>query len=102
MGTPSNPVNTGDFESRVRTAYFLARLASSTTTWRPSSPPYCTHSSDSSLDSAALMVPSTGSPVSTSVRPSAAAAVRYAVVPSEDQSPGTSSTSAGWSSALEG
>ena len=44
------------------------------------------------------MVPSTGSPVSTRVSPSAAAAVRNAVVPSVDQSPGASSTAAGWSS----
>ena len=79
-------------------AYLPARMASSTTTWRPSSPPYCTHISDSSSASTALMVPSTGSPVSTRVRPSGAAAVRKAAVPSVDQSPGASSTPAGRSS----
>ena len=41
------------------------------------------------------MVPSTGSPVSTRVRPSDAAAVRNAAVPSVDQRPGASSTAAG-------
>ena len=98
MGTPSNSVNTGDCESRVRMAYLSARMASSTTTWRPSSPPYWTHISDSSSASTALMVPSTGSPVSTRVSPSDAAAVRNAVVPSVDHRPGARSTAAGRSS----
>ncbi|VXC21613.1 hypothetical protein ARTHRO9V_210342 [Arthrobacter sp. 9V] len=98
MGTPLNPVNTGELLSRVRTAYLSARMASSTTTCVPSSPPNCTHISDSSSSSVAVMVPSTTCPVSTTVRPSAALAVRNAVVPSVDQRPGTSSMADGWDS----
>ncbi|MDI2021620.1 hypothetical protein PJL18_02141 [Paenarthrobacter nicotinovorans] len=90
-----NSVRTGDASSRVRMAYLSARMASSTTTCLPSAPPYWTHIRDSSSSKTALMVPSTLSPLATNVRPSAALAVKNAVVPSVDQSPGASSTSDG-------